>query len=104
MIDIRVVLHRVLQRVLNRRTRVMFKLSTKSEAYRGPTSNFENMMTYDDIGDTGMYVLVGPSQICDGLSIYLSVDESMLMPFGTVICGYACGKEVCRYPRRRLGV
>lgn len=63
--------------------------------YRGPTSTFEAILAGSEIGDSGVNVMVGPSQVCNGLGLYISVDESPTqLGGGTILCGYAPGRFV----------
>ena len=57
----------------------------------------EAMVAGCDISNLGLQILVGPSKVCDGLGLFVKLNdetESSLQPRGTPLCGYSRGKLV----------
>ena len=60
-------------------------------SFQGPASTFSKMEGGFTTADLGLTVMAGPSAVCDGLGLFVSLDEeteSVVVPAGTVICGY----------------
>ena len=65
--------------------------------YSGPIQDLEAMVAGCDVSNLGLQILVGPSMVCDGLGLFVKLNdetESSLQPRGTPLCGYSRGKLV----------
>ena len=65
--------------------------------YLGLCTPLEDMVAGCDVENLGLQVLLGPSRVCDGLGLFVRINdetESSLQPRGTVICGYSRGTMV----------
>lgn len=61
-------------------------------AFQGPPSSFNAMLGGFDSVELGLVVAAGPSKVCDGLGLFLSLSEDTAeveVPAGTVLCGYS---------------
>lgn len=65
--------------------------------YVGPKSTKGEMICGCAVDDLGLQILLGPSKICDGLGLFVALDdgvESTLLTKGTPVCGYSKGSMV----------
>jgi len=61
-------------------------------SFQGPSSSFAVMDGGFAATELGLVVMAGPSTVCDGLGLYLALNEdthSVVVPAGTVVCGYS---------------
>lgn len=61
-------------------------------SFKGPSSTFSIMEGGFSTAELGLTVMAGPSTVCDGLGLFISLDEdteSVVVPKGSVICGYS---------------
>ena len=73
------------------------EVEPKLGAYVGPIGSLDDMVAGCDVESLGLQILLGPSKVCDGLGVYIKLNdetESSLQPRGTLICGYSRGTMV----------
>jgi len=73
------------------------QVSTAPEPYVGPVSSMDSMIAGCDVEDLGLQILLGPSKVCDGLGLFVRVNddtETSVQPRGTPLCGYSKGTMV----------
>ena len=62
------------------------------EPFVGPTCSFENVQGGFEVSELGLTVMAAPSQVCDGLGLYIVLDEDTFeveVPANTIISGYS---------------
>ena len=82
--------------VVTKSYRLVGAVTTTPRTYVGPVASLSSMIADCNIHG-GLQLLLGPSKICDGLGLFVRVNdgtETSTQPRGTLVCGYSRGEMV----------